>query len=153
LALYFGFASEISGLQLKNPNLNFDVAPVPTERENGTNLSYGNFNALAITKNSKNLNAAFSVIYILTGTDGAKAWSDVLKLPGSRRDLLATKPTDAYQSVFWTSAIRSRTWLDPSPDETNVIIKTLVESVTSGRARTGEAVSKAQNEIGSLLGE
>jgi ABC-type glycerol-3-phosphate transport system substrate-binding protein len=153
LALYFGFGSEIAALQLKNPNLNFDVAPVPTERESGANLSYGNFNALAITKNSKNLNATFSVISILTGADAAKIWSDALKLPPVRRDLLAVRPTDAYQSVFWNSAIRSQTWLDPSPDETNVIIKDMIESVTSGRSRTGEAVSKVQNEIGSLLGQ
>jgi ABC-type glycerol-3-phosphate transport system substrate-binding protein len=151
LALYFGFGSEIGTLQFKNPNLNFDVAPVPTERENGVNVSYGDFNALAITKSSKSLQAAFSAVSILTGADGGKAWSEALNLPPARRDLLAAKPSDAYKIVFWNSAIRAKSWLDPSSDETNGIMKDMIESITSGRARTSEAVAKAQRDIGSLL--
>jgi ABC-type glycerol-3-phosphate transport system substrate-binding protein len=151
LALYFGFGSEIGNLQLKNPNLNFDVAPIPTEREGGTNVSFANFNALAITKSSKNPSAAFSVISMLSGQAGAIALSNALKLPPARRDLLNQKPTDAYQSVFYGSAIRSKAWLDPSPAETNTVFKAMVESITSGRARTGEAVARASREISSLL--
>ena len=59
LGLYFGFASEIGNLQLKNPNLNFDVVSVPVSREGGTNASFARFNAFAITKSSKNPSAAF----------------------------------------------------------------------------------------------
>jgi ABC-type glycerol-3-phosphate transport system substrate-binding protein len=151
LALYFGFASEIGDLQYKNPNLNFDAAAVPISREGGSDVSYANFNAFAITKASQKINAAFSVISILTGADGAKAFSEGVKLPPARRDLLKTKPVDAYQSVFYNSAIRSRGWLDPLPTETNMVIKDMVESITSGRSRTGEAVAKAGREISSLL--
>jgi ABC-type glycerol-3-phosphate transport system substrate-binding protein len=151
LALYFGFASEILNLQLKNPNLNFDVATVPVSREGGVNLSFGSFNALAITKSSKNPSAAFSVISILSGVDGATAFSKTLNLPPARRDLLSQKPTDAYQSVFYDSAIRSKAWLDPSPSDTDAIFKEMIESIVSGRVRTGEAVAKAQRELSSLL--
>jgi ABC-type glycerol-3-phosphate transport system substrate-binding protein len=151
LGLYFGFASEIGNLQLKNPNLNFDVAVVPTEREGKTNVSFANFNALAITKSSKNPSAAFSVISILSGADGAAAFSSISKLPPARRDLLNQKPVNAYESVFYDSAIRSRAWLDPSPTETDAIFKNMIESITSGRARTGEAVARASRELSSLL--
>jgi ABC-type glycerol-3-phosphate transport system substrate-binding protein len=151
LALYFGFASEIGNLQFKNPNLDFDVAPVPVSREGGRDVSYANFNALAITKSSKNINAAYTVVSILTGGDGAKAFAEALKLPPARRDLLNAKQTDAYQSVFYNSAIRGATWLDPSPLETDSIVKDMIESITSGRARTGDAVAKAGREIASLL--
>jgi ABC-type glycerol-3-phosphate transport system substrate-binding protein len=151
LALYFGFASEISNLQLKNPNLNFDVAVVPVSREGGVNVSYANFNALAITKSSKNQAAAFSVISILSNAEGAKAFNKILKLPPARRDLLNLKPSEAFQSVFYDSAIRSKAWLDPSPTDTNAIFKDMTESVTSGRARTGEAITKAHQELSSLL--
>jgi len=151
LGLYFGFASEIGNLQLKNPNLNFDVASVPASREGGTDVSFAHFNAFAVTKSSKNINAAFTVISILSGVDGSAAFSKYLKLPSARRDLLSKKPTDAYQSVFSDSAIRAKAWLDPSPNETDAIFKTMVESITSGRARTGEAVAKVNRELSSLL--
>ncbi len=151
LALYFGFGSEIGNLQLKNPNLNFDVAPVPTEREGGVNVSFANFNALAITKSSKNASAAFSVISVLSGQTAAAAFSEALKLPPARRDLLSQRPTDAYQSVFYNSAMRSKAWLDPSPSETDTVFGDMIGSITSGRARTSEAISKTNQEISSLL--
>lgn len=151
LALYFGFGSEIGNLQLKNPNLNFDVAVVPVSREGGDNVSFANFNALAIAKSSKNANAAFSVITILSGVDADAAFSKALKLPPARRDLLSKKPVDAFESVFYDSAIRSKAWLDPSPTETDAIFQTMIESITSGRARTNEAISKANKELTDLL--
>lgn len=151
LALYFGFASEISTLQLKNPNLNFDVAPVPVSHEGGSDVSFARFNAFAIVKSSKNANAAFSVISILSGADGARAFDKILKLPPARRDILSQKPVNAYESVFYDSAIRAKSWLDPSSTETDTIFKNMIESITSGRARTGEAVTKTHRELSSLL--
>ncbi len=151
LALYFGFASEISSLQLKNPNLNFDIAMVPVSREGGTNVSFANFNAFAITKSSKNQNGAFAVATILTGTDSASTFNKILRLSPVRRDLLGQKPTNAYESVFYDSAIRAKGWLDPSPTETDAIFKNMIESITSGRARTGEAISRTQRELSGLL--
>lgn len=151
LALYFGFGSEIGNLQLKNPNLDFDVAPMPVSREGGTPVSSARFNGFAITKSSKNPNAAFSVISILSGKESASAFSKALQLPPARRDLLNKKPTEAFQSVFYDSAIRAKAWLDPSPKETDAIFKSMIESITSGRMRTGEAVSRASRELAGLL--
>lgn len=151
LALYFGFADEIKNLQLKNPNLNFDVAEVPASRDGGSGFSYAKFNALAVTKSSKNPNAAYTVASILSGADAAVQISQALNLPPARRDLLAQKQTDAYMSVFYDSTVKSKTWLDPDPAETDAIFKDMIESVTSGRARTSEAVSRAQQELSGLL--
>lgn len=151
LGLYFGFASELPRLQLKNPNLNFDVDYVPTSREGGVYISYANFYGLAISKNSKNLNAAFKVASVLSSQAGAKAIEDVLGLPSARRDLLSVRPGDAYKDIFYGSAIRSRAWLDPDPEKTTIVFKNLIESITSGRERTAIAVSKASSEIGNLL--
>jgi ABC-type glycerol-3-phosphate transport system substrate-binding protein len=151
LALYFGFASEISSLQMKNPNLNFDVATVPISREGGTDVSFARFNALAITKSSKVVSAAFAVASILSGNGGAVALSKSLKLPPTRRDLLSQKPVNAFESIFYNSAIRAKAWLDPSPTETDAIFRDMIESITSGRARTGEEVAKVQRELADLL--
>ena len=151
LALYFGFAGELATLQLKNPNLNFDVASVPVSREGGVGVSFANFNAFAITKSSTNANAAFAVASILSGSAGGAAFYEVLNLLPARRDLLNQRQTDAYKSVFYESTIRSATWLDPSPTDTDAIFKDMIESITSGRTRTGEAVTKVNRELSSLL--
>ncbi len=152
LGLYFGLASEIRDLQLKNPNLNFDVAPVPLSREGGSDVSFARFYGFAIAKSSKKINADFSVVSALAGRDAAAAFAANLRLPPVRRDLLGQKPSDAYLTVFYDSAIRAQSWLDPSPDETDAIFKSMIESITSGRARTGEAVRRADEEIKNLVG-
>jgi len=151
LGLYFGMASEAGNLQLKNPNLNFDVASVPTSRESGADASFAEFNALAVTKSSKVPNAAFAVASVLSGKEGASAISGTVNLPPVRRDLLKERQTDEYMAVFYNSAIRAKTWLDPEPSESNIIFKTMIESIISGRGRTGEAVAKASRELGALL--
>lgn len=151
LALYFGFASEIWNLQARNPNLNFDVKDLPVSREGGVNVSYAKFNAFAITKSSKNKNAAFTVASILSDRKSAASFSNILKLPSVRRDLLNQRPTDAYLSVFYDSAVRSKTWLDPEPRKTDLIFRNMIESITSGRARVLEAISTADKEISNLL--
>lgn len=152
LALYFGLASELTGLQYRNPNLNFDVAKVPTSREAGDFFVYGDFLGLAITKASANINSAYNVAYTLA-TEGAEPWSDVFGLPPVRRDLLAQRQTDAYRSVFYDSAIRARAWLDPEPKESEAVFRAMIESVTSGRARVSEAITRASRELEALLGK
>ena len=150
-ALYFGFSSEIFDIQKKNPNLNFDVAPIPTSREGGTNVGFAKFYGLAISRGSKNSGAAFAVSSILSSAEGIKAVSDTLNLPPVRRDLLAVKQTDAFKTVFYDSAIRSKAWLDPDPVSTNDIFARMIESITSGRERTSAAVVKASREITNLF--
>jgi ABC-type glycerol-3-phosphate transport system substrate-binding protein len=152
LALYFGFADEIQNLQLKNPNLNFDVAPIPVSREGGTEVSYANMNAFAITKSSKNISPAFSVISALVAKEPIKILSDLTSLPSARRDLLSQRQTNSYLSVFWDGAIRSRGWLDPSPESSDLLFKDMIQSITSGRVRTSEAVNRTQRELSSLFG-
>jgi ABC-type glycerol-3-phosphate transport system substrate-binding protein len=151
LALYLGFSSEIFDIQKKNPNLNFDVAPVPISRDSGENVSYAKFYALAISRGSRNPSAALSTASILSSAQGIAAFSEVLNLPPVRRDLLAQRPTDAYRSVFYDSAIRSKAWLDPDPEKSNGIFERMIEGITSGRERTSAAVVRAGRELTDLF--
>lgn len=151
LAMYFGFASEITNLQVRNPNLNFDVAPVPTSREGGESFVYSNFNSFAITNASRNKNASFAVASILTDRTNSLAFSKAIKLPPVRRDLLNQRQTDAYEIIFYNSAINARAWLDPNPTETNIVFRDMIESITSGRSRMMEAINRANSGLTNLI--
>jgi ABC-type glycerol-3-phosphate transport system substrate-binding protein len=151
LAMYFGFASELFDIQKKNPNINFDVAMMPSSREGGVDATFATFYALAISKGSKDPNGALSVALVLSSSEGSTAISDVLALPPVRRDLLTVKPSNPYKDVFYRSAIISKAWLDPSPTETNKIFQDMIESITSGRERASLAISKASRALGDLF--
>lgn len=152
LALYFGFASEARNLQLRNPNLNFDVAEMPVSREGGLRVSFANYTGFAITKASPNKNAALAVALNFSGKEGVKAFSEISKQPPARRDLLGVKPTTAHESVFYASAIKSKTWLDPDPDLSNGVFRAMIDAITSGRSRTNEAIERAQLELTRIIG-
>lgn len=151
LAVYFGFASELNDIKMKNPNLNFDVAVVPQRRESKTKITFGKMQGFAIVKSSKKLSSSFSTISILTAKDNIEAWSKISGLPPVRRDLLAIGSSDSIGSIFYASAIISKGWLDPNKEETKTIFQNMVESMISGRLRPGESVNQANEEMQNLL--
>lgn len=151
LAVYFGYASELPLLRLKNPNLNFDVALLPQSRTGDRPVTFGKMYGLALTRSTRSLNGSFAVISALSSVEATNTFSKEAGLPPVRRDLLAKGVQDANMSLFYQSALRSRAWLDPSAQATDAIFKELIESITSGRARSEQAVALAEQEINALL--
>src|SRR3989344_106314 len=147
LAIYFGYASELFIIQERNPNLNFDVVMVPQAKNINTKITFGRMNALAIAKTSPNINTSFIVANLLTKKDFIENLSKGLSLPPVRRDLLFVKPKNPYTSIFYDSALISRSWFDPSPKETSEIFEKMVDDIISGRLSIKESVSKAHNGI------
>lgn len=152
LAILFGRASDLFAIQARNPNLNFDVAPLPQPREAMNKMTYGYMEGLALVKQSRDLGGSFRIIQELTGADSIKALSDTLKLPPVRRDVLVNRPGDAYLTVFYDSALISRAWLSPYPGATDSIFGSMVDSITSGRLRMGEAIRAAHDALNRALG-
>lgn len=151
LAFYIGFASEVEKIKQKNPNLNYDVVALPQLSTSKNQITYADLTALALTKNVKNYTAALRVITELTSADAEARLVRFTKLPPTRRDLLSVLPKDPYLSIFYGAAVRARSWLDPDPESTANIFQSLVETVTGGRARIGEAMVKANNQLQGLF--
>jgi len=151
LAVYFGFASELNDIKIKNPNLNFDVAVIPQRRDGKTKITFGKIQGLALVKSSRKLSSAFSAISALASKDNISLWSKISGLPPVRRDMLTAGAADPVKSIFYSSAVISKGWLDPDREETKAIFQNMVESITSGKLRLGEAVTRADSEIQNLL--
>jgi len=150
VAMYFGFASEFATVREKNPNLNFDVAVVPQSRT-GTRATYGRVLALAIPKNTPNVERAYALIQNLTAPATITTISDIMFLPPVRRDLLAGKPSNAFMQTFHDSALLSKTLYDFNQGETDQVFKRMIESVVTGRLSTTESVQRANNELDLLI--
>ncbi len=151
LAMYIGFASEIFSIQQKNSNLNFDVTYVPQTRNTENKTVFGRMYAFAITKQSKNISAGYVAINALTEPASLKALETATNLPPIRRDMLVDKPTDAFRSVFYNSALISSSWIDPEPTASSQTFRDMIESVTSGRSRVSEALGRADAELNQEL--
>lgn len=151
LAFYFGFASEFQSLVNKNPNQNFAVAPIPQIKDAGFKLTGAHVTGLAVSSFSKNLNTAIIAANLMATSDFADKFAKVLLLPPARRDLLAIKPLDPYSPTFYNSALFAKSWLDPSPNDTNNIFRGMVEAVLSNTMTPSNAITDASAKLGFLL--
>jgi ABC-type glycerol-3-phosphate transport system substrate-binding protein len=147
LATYLGFASEIFSIQEKNANLNFDVTYVPQIRDSAKKTVFGHMYALAIVKQSKQIGGAFITMNGLTEATALTALEQITNLPPVRRDLLAHKPTDAFRTVFYNSALLAHSWIDPDAAQSSATFRDMIESITSGKSRISEALSRAGDEL------
>ncbi len=150
-ALYLGFASELPILKAKNPNINIGVTPILQSRVAGKTVTFGNVFAVALVKTSPNQSANFAAATKLVSATSLSALALTTGLPPARRDLLAKKPGDGVQSIFYDAAIQSKGWLDPNPTKTRTLFNDMITSVTSGRARTEEALGVADGTMRSII--
>ena len=151
LAFYFGYASELESLVNKNPNLDFSVAPVPQIKNTNFKMTSAVVTGIAVSSFSKNLNTAVTAASLMAGSDFASKFTKALLIAPARRDLLAVKPTDAFFPIFYNSALYAKSWLDPSPNDTNNIFRSMIENVLSNNMSADNAVKDASSKLWLLL--
>ncbi|MEN9912987.1 MAG: hypothetical protein RLY66_395 [Candidatus Parcubacteria bacterium] len=151
LATYFGFASELNDIRTKNPNLNFDVAPLPQIRTGGVKAAYARLNGFSIVRASPVPNAVFQVMSILTSPDNLAQLNESLYLPTVRRDVIARGSTDPYVTIFNQAALIGKTWVDADPAASRSIFADMTEAISSGRKIMIQALQDAGNEYDIIL--
>jgi ABC-type glycerol-3-phosphate transport system substrate-binding protein len=146
LAIYFGKTSKYDEFKKINPNLNFDVAVVP-QKAGAVPVTYADFTAIGIVKNTKKSVDAFKTISVITKPEIANLFSDVIGLPPARRDVLGYTQSEAQKETFFASAVWAKAFYDPYPEKTNKIFKDMVELYTSGQVGLSEAIGIADEQL------
>jgi ABC-type glycerol-3-phosphate transport system substrate-binding protein len=114
-------------------------------------MTFGRLTALGVVKNSQNRATAAQVAALLTGGEFSKKLADALLLPPARNDLLNLGHQDPFMSVFYQSAIISRGWLDPAPDDSLAIFRRLSEDTLAGKLSVDDAIKRADEELAASL--
>src|SRR3989338_1981945 len=151
LAFYFGFASELASLVNANPNQNFFVSPVPQNRNLNSKLTNAHVTGLALLSSSRNFDTAFTVANLITTGDFASKFALATGVAPARRDLLQIKPENAYSPIFYNSALFAKSWLDPSPKNTDDIWRRMVDGVLSNSMSVENAIQDANSKLDLLL--
>ena len=151
LAFYFGYASELPSLVNRNPNQNFLAAPLPQIRNANFKATASRVTGIAILSASKNFNTAFTAAGLLSTGDFASKFAIATGVAPARRDLLQVKPNDAYFPIFYSSALYGRSWLDPSPKDTDDIFRRMIDGVLSNSLSPEGAISDASSKLNLLL--
>lgn len=153
LGMYMGYASEYPVIIEKNPHLNFDVAEIPQIRGGKIKATFSNIDALVLSKYAARSSAAFKLMTYLVSSDVQEKVQESSQIPSARRDILSKSTDSAKLAIFARSAIKTRVWLDPDPDETYEIFKNMVESVRLGQKTLSTAVKDAKNKLQNVLSQ
>jgi ABC-type glycerol-3-phosphate transport system substrate-binding protein len=106
---------------------------------------------LSIVRASKNANATYQILSVITSASALKMLSNTLYLPSVRRDVISVGSSDPYISVFNEQALIAKSWLDIDPSSSFNIFRNMVESVTSGSKNINEALDDAGDQYDNIL--
>ncbi len=151
LATYFGFASELADIRAKNPNLDFDVAPLPQLKSGGVKATYGRMYGFSLVRTSPNLNGAFQILSTLVAPQNLSMLSQAMYLPPVRIDLIAAGSSDPYVSIFDQAALTAHSWIDADPNVSDGILGAMVSSVSSGQKTVQQAINDAGAQYDAAL--
>lgn len=151
LALYIGYASRARYLQAANPNLNFDVAPLPQPATAKVRSVYGLVYALMIPSGAKNPSGAYQVAALLTDSAEQALFAEATGLAPATLSALATLPTDPIAALAYAEALYASGWLSPAPGDTDLVFSGMIGDVTSGRSNLDTALTSAERFLTSLL--
>jgi ABC-type glycerol-3-phosphate transport system substrate-binding protein len=147
VALYPGFASEEPLISGGNPNLDFDMAPIPQPGVTENRITYGRLYAFAIPKASQNADGALRVAMALTRSGTLPILARSLSMAPAQRSLLVPEPGNLFEPVYYPQALVARGWLSPSPTDTDALFATMVSSITSGRQNASSAITSLDQAI------
>ncbi len=151
LALYFGMGSERTSLELDNANLNYDVARVPQGSGANVQRNYADFYAFAIPRSSKNVQGAYMVASFLTQPEQATKIAELYDLAPVQRSLYTESNPDPFMNVLYQSALIARGWLDPDPEESSDLFRSMIEDDTKDQDRVGRIVRETAVKLESLF--
>lgn len=147
LVFYFGKGSEVRGIALQNPNLNFDMSEVPQGATASVRRTYATFYGFAILKASQNKNGAYYAIDALTTPTEVKAITDDLGLAPALRAVIGAGNNEKYGRIIYSASGVARGWWSPKEALTESAFTTMVEDVLANRTRPGNAAGEATSRL------
>lgn len=151
LALYPGYASEQQFLSSANPNLDYDMTPIPVPGTLQNRLTYGIGYAFAIPKASANASGAYLAALALARQGPSEVIAQKLGMAPARRASITVGGDDKYRAVYYPEALVARGWLSPRPEATDSIFSAMIGDIITGRRTLSQAITVASQAITAAL--
>lgn len=151
LALYFDFFSAYNTIARANPNLNFDITPVPQGATASIKRGYGIFYGIALSWASTNASDAFLVARVLSDEAYAPIIAAELGFAPIHLRTLQAGTIDPIQVVGYDAALTARGWITPEPTLTGRLYERMINNVTSGRMEAKDAMNDFSVRLGDEL--
>lgn len=150
-AMAFGYQSDIAKIRAKNPNINMSVAPLPQISGDAIKINQGTLGLLAVSRLSKNVNAAWHFILFATSKEGSSLYLQATGKPPVRRDLVTVPAPTTDLQVFYNQSLSARGWLKPDENRVRSIFNEMIENVLVGKFKPRESAEQAGARLQQLL--
>ncbi len=151
LVLYPGFASEEPYLTSANPNLSYDMAPMPQPSTNPVRIGYGLAYAFAVPKASANPLGALALSLELTAPAPMTVIAESVAMAPARQNLLTPPADNLYAPIYFSEALIATGWLSPAPYVTDAVFSAMISDIITGRLDAEGAVQKGDQSLNAVL--
>ena len=151
VAMMFNYSHQIAALRAKSPRFDFAVAPVPQISESSVAVTYANYWAPTVSKQSKHPDPAWRFLAYLSSAKGATAYINASSRPAARRDLIELEKNDPDLGVFAEQALTARSWFQVDNSAIETIFADMIDDVNFGRASIRDALQSAENKVSVLM--
>lgn len=145
-AYLYSYSYTRQSLLQKNPNLNFDVAPVPQPDLDNPAVNFSNYWGEVVSKQSKNQAVAWDLLKFLTSKDSLDKYYAKNKQPSSRKDLIQVQINDPEIGVFAHANLTAKSFYKPSQSKIDEIFARAIDNVILNGVSVNDALNQAEQQ-------
>ncbi len=149
-AFLFSYAYTRATLLQKNPNLNFDVTPVPQPNLEDSSVNFANYWGEGVSKQSKNQAVAWDFLKFISSKDSLDKYYAQHKQPSSRKDLIELQTQDPEIGVFAHANLTAKSFYRPSQTKMDDIFGKAIDSVILNGVSVEDALSQASQQASTI---
>jgi ABC-type glycerol-3-phosphate transport system substrate-binding protein len=156
LGIYFGLASDKAYIDLKNPNLKYEVAPIPVPKVDGSQVrSTGYVKVYSVGINNKTSKPilAQKVMNDFTDIKISQPITDKLNLAPAQILEIETPQKEQFKDVVYRAADRGDVVLEPKPGLFKSIFQEIITSLEGSKITPVQIIVAAQRELERQLAE
>jgi len=152
-AYLYSYAYTRATIAQKSPNLRYDVAQVPQFDLDSPSLTFANYWGEVVSKQSKNSAAAWDFLKFISSKEALDKYYAAHKQPASRKDLIELQIQDPEIGVFAAGNLNARSFYRPAQEKFDSIIGQMIDDTVLKGLSFEEAVSRAEQQISTILRE
>lgn len=152
-AFLISYSYTAATIKQKNPNLNFDVAPVPQPNLTDPAVNFANYWGETVSKQSKNANYAWDFLTFLTSKDSLDQYYASVKEPSSRLDLISLQVQDPDIGVFANANLTAKSFYKPDQVQMDNIFGQMIDNVILNNIQSEDALQQASQQAATLVNQ
>jgi ABC-type glycerol-3-phosphate transport system substrate-binding protein len=149
-AFLISYSYTAATIRAKNPNLNFDVAPVPQPNLTQPSVNFANYWGEVVNKQSKAPNTAWSFLTFLTSQSSLDQYYTKDKEPSSRLDLISLQAEDPDIGVFATANLTAKSFYKPDQVKMDDIFGQMIDNVILSGMQPQQALQQGSEQAATL---